>query len=178
MHEQEIIRQLIAQDERGIAALLQHYGPLLRYIISPILPDRLDREECLSETVLHVWKKINQFDRARGSWTAWLTAIARNAALQRARRHQPETAALSEELADQTPTPEEQILARERQQAVLHALERLSVSDRTLFYRKYYYCQPTAQIAAETGMSVRAVEGRLYRLKRKLRQLLGGDEYA
>lgn len=178
MHEQEIIRQLIAQDERGIAALLQHYGPLLRYIISPILPDRLDQEECLSETILHVWRKINQFDRARGSWTAWLTAIARNAALQRARRHQPETAALSEELADQTPTPEEQILARERQQAVLHALERLPVSDRTLFYRKYYYCQPTAQIAAETGMSVRAVEGRLYRLKRKLRQLLGGDEYA
>ena len=35
-----------------------------------------------------------------------------------------------------------------------------------LFYRKYYYLQPTAQIAAELGMTERAVEGRLYRLKK------------
>lgn len=54
-------------------------------------------------------------------------------------------------------------------------VERLSIGDRALFYRKYYYRQPTAQIAAELGMSERAVEGRLYRLKKQLRRLLGGE---
>lgn len=43
------------------------------------------------------------------------------------------------------------------------------------FYRKYYYLQSTAQIARELGMTERAVEGKLYRLKKKLRNLLGGD---
>ena len=54
-------------------------------------------------------------------------------------------------------------------------VELLSKPDRALFYRKYYYRQPTAQIAAELGMSERAVEGRLYRLKKQLRRLLGGE---
>ncbi|MFR0796033.1 MAG: sigma factor-like helix-turn-helix DNA-binding protein [Oscillospiraceae bacterium] len=44
-----------------------------------------------------------------------------------------------------------------------------------MFYRKYYYLQSTAQIAAELGMTERAVEGRLYRLKKRLRTMLGGD---
>ena len=36
----------------------------------------------------------------------------------------------------------------------------------------------TAQIALELGLTERAVEGRLYRLKRQLRKLPGGDEGA
>lgn len=44
-----MIAQLLQQDERGMEALLLHYGPLMRYIIAPILPDPQDREECLSE---------------------------------------------------------------------------------------------------------------------------------
>ena len=75
VQEQEMIAQLLQKDERGMEALLQHYGPLMRYIIAPILPDPQDREECLSEASLRVWNKIAQFDPARGSWNAWLTAI-------------------------------------------------------------------------------------------------------
>lgn len=81
VQEQEMIAQLLQKDERGMEALLQHYGPLMRYIIAPILPDPQDREECLSEASLRVWNKIAQFDPARGSWNAWLTAITRNTAL-------------------------------------------------------------------------------------------------
>lgn len=76
-----MIAQLLQQDERGMEALLLHYGPLMRYIIAPILPDPQDREECLSEASLRVWNKIAQFDAARGSWSAWLTAVTRNTAL-------------------------------------------------------------------------------------------------
>ena len=118
----------------------------MRYIIAPILPDPQDREECLSEVSMRVWSRIAQFDPARGSWNAWLTAITRNTALN-----------------------------FQRSAAVHNALGRLSPGDRALFYRKYYYLQSTAQIAAELGMTERAVEGRLYRLKKRLRTMLGGD---
>lgn len=49
-------------------------------------------------------------------------------------------------------------------------------SSRLLFYRKYYYRQSTAQIAVELGTTERAVEGRLYRIKKALRKALGGDD--
>ena len=54
--------------------------------------------------------------------------------------------------------------------------EKLLPEERLLFYRKYYYLQTTARIAAELGMTERAVEGKLYRLKRRLRKMLGGDQ--
>ena len=52
----------------------------------------------------------------------------------------------------------------------------LSQKERNLFYRKYYYLQSTEKIAAEMGMTVRSVEGKLYRIKKKLRKMMGGDE--
>lgn len=73
--EQEMIRRLLAREEAGMADLLLHYGPLMRYIIAPILPNPQDREDCLSEVTLRVWEKIEQYDRKRGSWNAWLTAM-------------------------------------------------------------------------------------------------------
>ena len=55
------------------------------------------------------------------------------------------------------------------------ALGTLSQTDRRLFYRKYYYLQSTARIAAELSTTERAVEGRLYRIRKKLQKQLGGD---
>lgn len=177
VQEQEMIAQLLQQDERGMEALLLHYGPLMRYIIAPILPDPQDREECLSEVSMRVWSRVAQFDPARGSWTAWLTAITRNTArnYQRSAQHRPGTQAIPEGTPAPGASPEEAILQAERSAAVHAALGRLSPGDRALFYRKYYYLQSTAQIAAELGMTARAVEGRLYRLKKQLRRMLGGE---
>lgn len=177
MRERELIELLRGRDERGAEELLRHYGPLMRYIIAPILSDPQDREECLSEAVLRVWEKIALYDPDRGSWAGWLTALTRNAALNRARRAGRECPReeLTESIPSPEPTPEEQVLRQERRDALARALGELSSRDRLLFYRKYYYLQSTAQIASELGMTPRAVEGRLYRLKKRLRGRLGGD---
>ena len=176
MGEQEIIELLTRRDERGMDELLRHCGSLMKYVIAPILRDPRDREDCV--TGLEVQPQIiGQFDRGRGSWNAWLTAIARNAALNRARavpRH-ASAADIPENTPSAEPSPEEQALRRERQEALMTELARLPSNDRALIYRKYYYRQSTAQIAAELGLTERAVEGRLYRLKKQLRKVLGGD---
>lgn len=78
-------------------------------------------------------------------------------------------------MADPVPGPEQQVLQQETVQGILTAMEQFSPTDRLLFYRKYYYMQSTAQMAAELGISPRAVEGRLYRLRNKLKETLGGE---
>lgn len=176
MQENTVERLLLEKNEQGMDALLLHYGPLMRYIISPILQNPQDREDCLSEVSMRVWEKIGQFDGEKGSFCAWLTAITRNTALNHARKASGSSA---EELSESTPSPElspeETLLKKERQEALKTALSRLSYKDRLLFYRKYYYRQSTAQIAAELGMTERAVEGKLYRVKKQLRKSLGGE---
>ena len=176
MQENTVERLLLEKNEQGMDALLLHYGPLMRYIISPILQNPQDREDCLSEVSMRVWEKIGQFDGEKGSFRAWLTAITRNTALNHARRASGSSAEeLSESTPSPDPTPEETLLKKERQEALRTALSRLSYKDRLLFYRKYYYRQSTAQIAAELGMTERAVEGKLYRVKKQLRKSLGGE---
>ena len=176
MQENTVEWLLLEKNEQGMDALLLHYGPLMRYIIAPILQNPQDREDCLSEVSMRVWEKIGQFDGEKGSFRAWLTAITRNTALNHARKASGSSA---EELSESTPSPElspeETLLKKERQEALKTALNRLSYKDRLLFYRKYYYRQSTAQIAAELGMTERAVEGKLYRLKKQLRKSLGGE---
>lgn len=176
MQENTVERLLLEKNEQGMDALLLHYGPLMRYIIAPILQNPQDREDCLSEVSMRVWEKIGQFDGEKGSFHAWLTAITRNTALNHARKASGSSA---EELSESTPSPElspeETLLKKERQEALKTALSRLSYKDRLLFYRKYYYRQSTAQIAAELGMTERAVEGKLYRVKKQLRKSLGGE---
>jgi len=177
MRDSEIITLLQMRDERGMEEFLLHYGPLMRYIISPILKSGHDVEECVSETAMRVWDKIDMFDEDRGSFTTWLTAITRNTALNKARYEERH---YSEEEDENSPspemTPEEVILKKERQRELKLAIEQLSSKDKNIFYRKYYYLQPTSKIAAELCMTERAVEGKLYRIRKKLRYLIGGEE--
>ena len=177
MQEQEIIELLLEKDEKGMDALLLHYGPLMRYIIAPIVKKPQDQEDCLSEAAMRIWEKVGQFDPERGSWSAWLTAVTRHTALNYIRnmsRHD-RVENIPEDMPSSEPGPEELVIRQERQAAVDQALRRLSPGERMLFYRKYYYLQSTAQIASELGMTERAVEGKLYRLKKRLRNMLGGD---
>ena len=177
MGEQEIIQLIRDRDHRGMDELLLHFGPLMRYIIAPILSDSRDREECLSKAAMRAWDRIAQFDPDRGSWKGWLTAITRNTALNLARGPGGEAGELTEDIPAPGPTPEEALLRKERAEELKKLLDTLPYKDRALLYRKYYYMQSTDQIARELGTTPRAVEGRLYRLKKLLRARLGGDSH-
>ena len=156
MDDRQLMASIAGGDEAALQALLRRFTPLFLYILRPILPDERDREECLADISLRIWQGAGSFDGAKGSLNGWLTALTRNAALNRARAKGTEDAPLED--------------------TVPHG-DGLPVYERELFYRKYYYCQSTAQMAAELGLTERAVEGRLYRLRQTLRQQLGGDLY-
>ena len=177
MNQADLISELLNRTDGSLEQLKLHYGPLIRYIIAPILPDARDREEVFSDVLIRVWDRVDQFDPTHGSWTNWLSTIARNAAIDRARRNPPAGAELTETIPAPNSDPEQELLRKERQKALHMALNTLEASDKALFYRKYYYRQSTAQIAAEYGTTERAIEGRLYRIKRKLRKVLGGEFY-
>lgn len=177
MDDRAIVAALVEGEATGLDELLKRYGPLLRYIVTPILDDPREREECLSDISLLIWKKIDSYDPERGSMTAWLSVLARNAALNRrrglSRRGTEEE--LGEHLQDPAPTPEEVFLQKEQARQLQEVINRLSSGERDLFYRKYYYLQSTAQMAAELGLTQRGIEGRLHRLRKRLRKELGGD---
>lgn len=176
----------VYKDREGVRAaeirleeLLEQYSGMLEYIARGILREDEAVEDCLSRVWLRAVEHFPDYDPARGAVSTWLSLLCRSTAIDclRERRRKGALAAetLGEELADSAPGPEEELLRRERAERLRAALAELGEADRRLFYRKYYYLQTTAQLAAELGMTERAVEGRLYRIKKRLRAKLGGE---
>lgn len=174
MTDGQIVEMIKNGSNDGMELLLNRYGALMRYVISPILANPQDTEDCLSEVSVRVWNKIYLFDDHKGSFKAWLTSVARNTALNYLKRTSVDSE-IPEDMPSRDRTPEEEMLLREKQKMLSKALSVLSQSDRALIYRKYYYMQSTSQIASELGTTERAVEGRLYRIKKRLRKELGGE---
>ena len=78
-----------------------------------------------------------------------------------------------EEVADRK-TPEDHLIQKENLAELKEALKSLDKLEAEILLRKYYYMQETRQIGAELGLSERAVEGRLYRIKKKMMKKMGG----
>ena len=173
--DEKIIALLREGEQEGLTLLKSRYGNMVRYIVRGVLRDEQDTEECVSDVYLRVWERFSGFDAEKGSLSTWLTAVAHNTAVDALRRRRAPAQELGESDGS-APSPEDEILRRERMERLRSAVASLSGAEKNLFYRKYYYMQSTAQIAAELGLSERGVEGRLYRLRGRLRKLMGGDE--
>ncbi len=172
------------------ACVLAENRGLICYIIRPIVGDEELVDDCFSAvSEIIVQKYASYYDESKGNLTAWLTKVARNGALNfvKSRKHQilagsEEASEILEKHADEsreTNEPENLLLQKETMQELAAALRGLKDSEKKLILRKYYYMQPMSQIAAEMGMSLRAAEGKLYRIKKKLlieieRQRKGG----
>ncbi len=171
--DRELVELLKKRSPEGLAELRRRFDALIRYVVEPILPDARDAEECVSDVYMRIWSAAPRLDPER-PLRSYITAVARNAAVSMARRARPE-AELDESVPGED-SPEAELLRRERLKTLRSAVSNLPAGERRLLYRKYYYRQSTAQIAAELGMTERAVEGKLYRLKRRLRDILGGED--
>lgn len=99
MHLDERIPQLegllaavAAGDAAGFRALYLATSPKLFGIILRICRERSLAEDVLQDVFLRVWRKAGDFDPASGRALAWLTVIARNAAIDAIRQRQLATA--------------------------------------------------------------------------------------
>lgn len=59
MREEEIVNLIRQKNQDGIKELLGSYGSLIRYVVSPILTDEQDREDCISEITMRIWERID-----------------------------------------------------------------------------------------------------------------------
>ena len=165
-------------DGPAVEQLLTRYEGMMAYIVRGILADPHEAEDCLAQVRAKIWEKAALYDGEKAALSTWVTAICRNTAYDRLRaleRRSRQTEELSPDTPDPTPGPEEAVLRQESLLALKRALNTLSRRDYDLFYRKYYYLQSTQRIADELGTTPKAVEGRLYRIRKKLQKQLGGD---
>lgn len=95
-------------DRAAFGRLYAQAAPKLFGVSLRILANRGDAEEATQEAFVRIWQNADRFHSGRGSGPGWIVAIARNAAIDRARARRAPTRDIADmvDLADPGPTPE------------------------------------------------------------------------
>ena len=171
MEDLQIINLLFQRSETAILMLQQKFGGLCRSIISHVLSDGRDVEECISDTYLRVWNSIppQRPDRL----DCYLARIARNVALDRtdynmACMRNSSLAVAYEELEACLPSRNIETDALEFRSFINHFLRELPKESRVMFIRRYWYGESISEIAFAYGCSEEKVKSSLFRTRKKL----------
>lgn len=182
IEDEEIIALFFARSERAIQELDGKYGKACYALSYHIVHDRQDAEECVNDAYWGLWNAIPP--AKPNLLLPYLCKIVRNYSLKRrsrntaAKRDSSYDAAL-EELEACLPdrnTVEAALDAKELSRMIEHFLDTLTVENRVIFLRRYWFSDSYQDIARQVGLSQKTVSVRLTRIRRKLKEYLSEQE--
>ena len=189
-------RGLLAREPRALETLIARYSREVTYFVRVVLDGvgtLQDAEECANDLFIAVWEEIDSFDPLRGTLRTWLTMRAKYLSLDRRRqiqrrqtftgvtaaaaapRDREDGSAPMDVIADmraESESLDHMLERRERHAYLRRALENLPELDRLLVYLRYFRLEPTEVIAARTGLTRRAIDTRLWRARKTLRDVM------
>ncbi|HTQ81162.1 MAG TPA: sigma-70 family RNA polymerase sigma factor [Thermoanaerobaculia bacterium] len=195
MEREAAVRALLPEIRGGVAVehnfrrlITLYYQPVLRFFAKRgFTPD--DCLDLTQETFLGIYTGIGSF-RGDASFDTWLFKIATNVYRKR-RRWQSASKRAGEEitlaetvdeeeagspLADsESPTPSDEMLARERSQLLRQAVETLPQQMRRCLMLRVYQNLKYREVAAILQISVETVKAHLFQARTRLQRELGGD---
>lgn len=178
MEDEEIIGLFFARSEQGIRELDGKYGKACSRLSYNIVNNTQDAEECVNDAYLGAW---NAIPPARPNpLLSYILKIVRNISLKSywkkmaAKRGGQYTVALEEIeacIADKN-SVEDEIEASELAHIIEKFLDTLTVENRVIFIRRYWFSESCRDIAGYVGLSEKNISVRLTRIRGKLRQYL------
>jgi RNA polymerase sigma-70 factor (ECF subfamily) len=164
---------LVARHQRRASRIAFHY-----------LRDGAEADEAVQDAFVKAYSHLSSF-REELPFEVWFTRILINGCLDRikarTRRERwlvsaPEPAPGHSDFTDRVagggPSPEDQVLARERRQRLAGALARLPERQRSVFMLSHYEGCTSREVSALTGLNESTVRVHLFRAIRRLRTLL------
>lgn len=182
MDDAGIIALFNARDERSLEETAAAYGPWCRAIAMNLLGVREDAEECVSDALHALWRRIPP--ESPESLRVYLGRIVRNIAVSRRRERDAQKRGggqlelLMSELGECVPDGfdvEAEVERRALGESISRWLDGLPEADRRLFVRRCWYGESVAALASETGRDPRYVSQRLSRLRARLKAQLQSE---
>ena len=175
MTDERLIEMFLSRDEGAIAAAEEKYRPFCHSVLSNILPNKEDREECINDAMLVLWNTIPPEKPA--SFSAYLAKILRTIALERTRRENAwkrggRVLTVGEEfLRDITDgrTLADDYESSRAGKIINEFLEGLSKNDRKVFILRHWFDEDISRIAVRMNYTESRTKSLLKRLRDRLR---------
>jgi RNA polymerase sigma-70 factor (ECF subfamily) len=173
VEDHQIIELYFARDELAIEETAKRYGGVCMQVSMDILQDRMDAEECVSDTWLQTWRTIPP--QRPTILKAFLCRITRNLSINRlrerkAKRRDRDMTLSLEELEGVLSIPEDK--SEGLSELISEFLRSLDREDRLLFMGRYWHGQSVRELADRMGLSANAAAVRLHRVREELRDFL------
>ena len=182
IRDEEIIDMLNRRDERGISAMRESYGRLLKSLAYGILRNEQDAEECESEALLRAWNSIPP--EQPELLCAYLCRITRRLALDRydynhAAKRSGETLPVDElaEMIGGSSDAADRLGEKELTRLLNEFLSKQDRITRVIFMRRYWFGDTIAQTAGMLRASESMVKSRISRTLKRLREFLRKEGY-
>lgn len=181
--DQKIIDLYWNRSENAITETAVKYGRYCTSIAYGILKSREDAQECVSDAYLMAWNAIPP--RRPADLGTYLGKITRNLSIDRLRTRNrdkrgggemPLALEELEEVVVGSDSPENEAIRKELAASMNRFLEELTVQERYVFVRRYWYLDSLADIAKNTGFSGSKVASMLFRLRGRLKKQLIKEE--
>ena len=152
--------------------------PLTKFIVKRVGGNKEMAEEVFSRTVSAAWEGWNAFEH-KSSYFTWVCRIALNKIADYYReeinRESKFVAPLLEEIAEASInelSPPERLALDELRSSVRACIKLLPEDKKQLLFLRYWKDLTIKQIAKQLGLSERAVEGKLYRARNKMNEII------
>lgn len=178
MEDERIIELFFERSEQGLRELDIKYGKVCHRLSHNILNSWPDAEECVNDAYLGAWNAIPP--AKPNPLQAYICKIVRNISLklyyrkEAAKRNSTYDIAM-EELKRQLSSPntvETEIEARELVRIIESFLDTLTVENRVIFMRRYWFSDSYKDIAERIGLTEKNISVRLTRIRQKMKQYL------
>ena len=164
-----LTRRMARGEEVAFVRFHETYFPrLFRYVLVLMRGDEHAARDVTQETLLRVVRYVRVFDQEPAFW-AWLTCLARSAAADHGRRTS-RYRRLLDAFRPGAATPPEFPAVHTLEEAMVRALAQLPPAEAELLTRTYYEGTSIRDTATTLGLTEAAVESRLVRARKLLRQ--------
>lgn len=179
MDDKQIVDLYWERSETAISETSKKYRKYCRYIAFNILRNDEDSEECVNDTYLRAWNSIPP--NRPSVLKTFLGKITRNLSLDRyellnaKKRNDGQMPLIFDEIQECIPSLDstENIVEEIALTDILNRfLSSLSLEQRKIFMRRYWYLSPIKEIATEYGMSESKIKMSLFRSRNELKKLL------
>ena len=178
MEEREALKRLKHREEDALAWFIDRYAAYVSTIVSNILGPAAasaDLEAIASDVFFAFWTHAKEI--RPGKAKAYLGSIARNKARESTRKTGRELSLEDDMLVISSGTPERELEKREQAAYIRKAVLALREPEREIFLRYYYFYQPVSTIAEEMGLEPANVKTKLFRGRKKLKEVLEKGGY-